>query len=233
MAALANSAGNHLVLSPSEALVAGGPAEAFEQQVQSLFCDGHRHLVTDLRYIPRIDSAGIRTIVRGYTTSQRLGGTFKLAGVDVRTRTMLQLAHLDSVFEIYESPDEARVKRVSWPSIGLAAGIGAFAVAGLGTLFLCVLLAVLDRFGSERPRAMMVEMEAEGREFPTAHVQTVFARNHIVFEPREVSQGKATVVRYHTTLDPNATLEDLSEQLLAHGTSGISSVAWSAPKKSE
>jgi anti-anti-sigma factor len=369
MATLANSAGSRLVLSPSEALIAGGPAEAFEQQVQTLFREGHRHLVVDLRFVPQIDSAGIRALVRGYTTSQRLGGSFKLAGVDDRTRTMLQLAHLDSVFEIYESAEEARVTRFSWRTFGLvvsgallilalvlggmrwspvdtaepgvqglikdkvattyapvpflelsklvaaaaigllitavhrryrrekplgqsleqaqvllcvagamimiiiggnvarafgifgvagivrfrtpvedpkdmtiifllmglgmAAGIGAFAVAGLGTMFLCVLLIVLDSAGARKPRPMMVEVEAAGRDFPTTHVQTVFARNRVVFEPREVSQGKATVVRYHTTIGPTTTLEDLSEQLLAHGTSGVSAVSWSAPKKSE
>ena len=43
---------------------------------------------------------------------------------------------------------------------------------------------------------MMVEVEADGREFPTAHVQSVFARNGVIFEPREVSQGKAVTVRY-------------------------------------
>jgi hypothetical protein len=117
--------------------------------------------------------------------------------------------------------------------LGMASGIGAFAVAGLGTMFLCILLVLLDRVGARKPRTMMVEMQAEGREFPTTHVQTVFARNRVLFEPREVSQGKSTIVRYYTTLDPNTTLEDLGEQLLAGGAAGISSVSWSAPKKSE
>ena len=114
-----------------------------------------------------------------------------------------------------------------------AAGLGVFAVAGLGTLFLCVVLVGLDRVASRKPRTMMVELAAEGREFPTAHVQAVFARNHVLFEPREVSQGKEVVVRYHTTLDLDTSLEDLSEQLLAHGTAGVKSVSWEAPKKSD
>ena len=54
--------------------------------------------------------------------------------------------------------------------LGMSAGVGAFAVAGLATAFLCVLLLVLDRVGARKPRAMMVEVEADGREFPSAHV---------------------------------------------------------------
>jgi hypothetical protein len=89
---------------------------------------------------------------------------------------------------------------------------------------------VLDRLGEHRPRAMMVELVAAGREFPAAHVQSVFARNRVVFEPREISQGEEAAVTYHVTLDPNSSLEDLSAQLMG-GMAGITAVAWEAPKR--
>jgi uncharacterized membrane protein YhiD involved in acid resistance len=117
--------------------------------------------------------------------------------------------------------------------LGMAAGVGELGVAALGTLFLCLLLVVLDRVGARRPRTMMAQIEAVGREFPTAHVQSVFARNHIVFEPREVSQGKDMSVRYHTLLDIDQSLEDLSEQLMAEGKAHVKSVSWELPRKSE
>ena len=87
-------------------------------------------------------------------------------------------------------------------SLGMACGLGAFAIAGLGAAFLCVFLFVLDRTSVRRSRALAVEVVAEGREFPTDHVQSVFARNRIVFETREVSQGKETAVTYHALIDP-------------------------------
>jgi hypothetical protein len=62
-------------------------------------------------------------------------------------------------------------------------------------------------------------------------VQSVFARNRVVFEPREVSQAKETVVTYHASVDPNLSLEDLSTQLMAGGTAGVKSVSWEVPKK--
>jgi hypothetical protein len=63
------------------------------------------------------------------------------------------------------------------------------------------------------------------------HVQGVFARNRVVFEPREVSQGKETTVTYQTLIDPNLSLEDLSAQLMAGGGAGVKSVSWEVPKK--
>ena len=101
--------------------------------------------------------------------------------------------------------------------LGMSAGVGVFGVAGLGTAFLCVCLALLNRIGARHPRAMMVEVEADGREFPTAHVQGVFARHRVIFEPREVSQGKAMSVRYYTLLDPDHSLDSLSEELMDGG----------------
>ena len=71
--------GDRLVMSPMEALVAGGPAEAFERHLQQLFRGGYRHLVVDLSGVPAIDSAGIRALVRGHTTARRVGGTLRLA----------------------------------------------------------------------------------------------------------------------------------------------------------
>lgn len=364
--------GDRLVLSPQEALVAGGPAEEFEQRVQVLFREGHRRLVTDLRAVPHVDSAGIRALVRGHTTAQRLGATFALACPNARVRTMLAASRLESVFQIFDTLEKARARTVPWralrigafgvlvcgsllyaglrwpmeltgvpidfegtfatgrgptaapahrfqpfiellklvaaaligllvtsihrpalrdrqPSrsmehaqtllcisgammmviignslvrafgiagaasiirfrtpvddpkdvtilfllmgLGMSTGVGAFAVAGLGTAFLCVLLVTLDTLRDHKPRAMVVEVVAEGREFPIDHVHGVFARHKIVFEPREISQGDEVTIEYLTTLDPRISLEEISAQLMAPGK-GIQSVSWENPKRS-
>jgi anti-anti-sigma factor len=362
--------GDGLILSPREALVAGGPAEEFESRIQELFKAGYRHLVTDLRGVTQIDSAGIRALVRGLTSAQRLQGSFKLVAPSPEVLAVLRVAQLDAVFSVYDRLEPALAKRWPWRSIGvfaggallvgglavlgswlapllatdqgqwpgsgggppthipawqpflelgklvlaaaigvivtavhrryrverpqtqsmeqaqvllcvsgammmiiiggsiarafgiagaasiirfrtpvedpkditilfllmglgMAAGVGSFGVAGLGTLFLCAFLVVLNHIGTRRPRAMMVEVEADGREFPTAHVQSVFARNHVIFEPREVSQGKELSVRYYTLLDADQSLESLSEKLMDEGRAHVKSVSWELPKKSE
>src|SRR5690349_20868561 len=103
MAVSEQTSGDRLILSPQEALVAGGPAEDFEQRVQGLFKRGLRTIVADLRTVPHIDSAGIRALVRGHTTAQRLGGTFRLVGPNARVREVLHLSGLDNVLGIFES----------------------------------------------------------------------------------------------------------------------------------
>jgi anti-anti-sigma factor len=355
-----------LVLSPTEPLVDGGPAEQLERSIQRLLADGFRHLVVDLDGVTRIDGGGVRALVRGYTTARRVGGSFRLARANAEVRGFLRDAHLDTVFPISDSIEQARAREWPWRTIafaaggaafclalvwggttgfdaaavappdfagandsplplinpflsliklvvaaligmlitvvhrpvsrdkpltrsmeqaqvllcvsgavvmiiignsiarafgiagaasiirfrtpvedpkditilfllmglGMAAGLGAFAVAGLATAFLCVLLLVLDRMPSDqRPREMMVELVADGRDFPVVHVESVFARNGVIFEPRDVSQGKESAVKYHVALDRRLSLEDLSAQLTA-GASAIRSVVWKNPKKS-
>lgn len=115
--------------------------------------------------------------------------------------------------------------------IGMACGLGSFGVAGLATLFICVFLFVLDHLGEQKPRAMIIDLKSEGPEFPTTHVESIFAAYGVIFEPREVTHGKETSIRYYVSLLPNTPLDYMSDQLLAEGHSGIRSISWESPGK--
>ena len=358
------------MLSPQEPLVAGGAAEAFEKDIQQIFRRGQRDVIVDLAGVTAIDSAGIRALVRGHTTSQRLGGSLRLAAVNPAVHRVLEASRLASIFDTYSTVESARLAAwpwhkvrvllagavlctvlvwigLRWPfelagietvteaglrsgeaaassspvhrhpfielskliaaaligalvtaihtpvsrdrprsleqaqillcvsgaimmiiignslarafgiagaagivrfrtpvddpkdvtilfllmGLGMATGLGAFAVAGLATAFLCIALLVLDRMATQRTRLMSVEMSAPGRQFPTRHVEAVLVRNEVVFEPREISQGKSDItVKYHTWLDPRMSLDDLSAQLIAEGA-GVQSVSWDQVKR--
>jgi anti-anti-sigma factor len=112
-----------LVLSPQEALIAGGSAEQFEQRVQSLFEEGHRNLICDLGEVWKVDSRGIRALVRGHTTAQRLGGSFRIANPHEQVRQILGLSGLDRVLGVYQSVAEARRIRWPWKTIGVVAAV--------------------------------------------------------------------------------------------------------------
>jgi anti-anti-sigma factor len=366
--ATSRSVAPRLVLSPQEPLLGGGAAEAFEQELQQIFRRGQRHIIVDLSGVPAIDSAGIRALVRGHTTSQRLGGSLRLVAVTPAVMRVLEASRLASIFETYTSVESARLAAWPWHTVrvlllgavlctalvwigmrwplelagidtgteqtlrdasasaspvhrhpfvelskliaaaligalvtaihqpvsrdrprsleqaqillcvsgaimmiiignslarafgiagaagivrfrtpvddpkdvtilfllmglGMATGLGAFAVAGLATAFLCVALLVLERMATQRTRLMSVEMSAPGRQFPTRDVEGVLVRNEVVFEPREISQGKNDItVKYHTWLDPRMSLDDLSAQLMAEGT-GLQSVSWDQVKR--
>jgi anti-anti-sigma factor len=357
-----------LLLSPQESLVAGGPAEQLEQLIQTSFRQGVQRMFVDVRAVPMLDSVGVRALVRGHTSAERLGRQFCLVAPNDQVREVLRLSHLDQVLTISESLTTARSRHFRWSrmltaigvaaaslalvaagylfpgdgaipqsgslaselaaatpaswhsplfelaklavaavvgmlvtivqrfyrsdrsanptleqaqvllcvagalmmiiigssvarafgiagaasiirfrtpvedarditvlfilmGLGMAAGLGGFAVAGLGTLFLCAMFPILSAFASEKPRQMLVEITADGRNFPMSHVQKVFAVNHVVFEPREVEQGEEATVRYLATLGAHDSLEDLSHQLMSGGKAGIKNVSWSPPKR--
>jgi len=114
--------------------------------------------------------------------------------------------------------------------LGMSAGLGAFAVVGLGTAFLCTTLLLLGPSSTKKSRAMSVAIVASGGQFPSTHVEGVFARNHIAFEPREIAQSDNAMVKYHTWLDGHVSLGDLTAQL-ASDSAGVKSVAWEQAKR--
>lgn len=115
-------------------------------------------------------------------------------------------------------------------ALGMATGLGLLGVSGLGTAFLCLTLLALDRVARKSARVMAVEIVATGRDFPTTHVEAVFAQNQVTFEPREITQSDDVTIKYHTWLSPQASLEELSAQLMA-ANSGVSGVSWEHPKR--
>jgi len=114
--------------------------------------------------------------------------------------------------------------------LGMSIGVGAFAVAGLGTAFLCLTLVALDLMVKQQARVMSVEIVADSRTFPSTRVEEIFARNHVIFEPREIAQSDEVTVKYHVWLDPRASLDDLSAELMRDAP-GVSAVAWEHPKR--
>jgi uncharacterized membrane protein YhiD involved in acid resistance len=111
-------------------------------------------------------------------------------------------------------------------ALGMACGIGLLEVAGLGTVFLCVLLAALDRIGEAKGRSMVLSLVASGKEFPEQHVQRILGASVDFYEVREVLSGSEATVRYSVSLSSNAPLSWLSQQLMADGNAGLKSLSW-------
>jgi hypothetical protein len=115
--------------------------------------------------------------------------------------------------------------------LGMSAGRGIVAVAGLGTLFVCALLWIMDRVKEEKPRAAMLELRASGPEFPGDHVQRVFARHHLTSDTREMEHGAEAMIRYHVVLHGTVSPEAISAQLIGDGQAGIKSARWEMIKR--
>ena len=118
-----------LVLSPQEHVVAGGPAEELEQQIQVNYRQGVQSILVDMRAVPAIDSAGVRALVRGHTTAERLGRRFCLVGPNAKVLEVLRLSMLDHVFTISDSVTVARERPFPWTTAITIAGV---LLVGLG-----------------------------------------------------------------------------------------------------
>ena len=78
-----------------------------QDAVDRLVAEGRVKIVLDMQRVTRLDSAGIGMLVCKYLTAFRKGGRVKLLRVTSRADQLLHLTKLASVFEIFESEEEA------------------------------------------------------------------------------------------------------------------------------
>ena len=114
--------------------------------------------------------------------------------------------------------------------LGMSAGLGSFAVCGLGTIFLCLFLVVLDRFGEQKPRTIMLDVISTTKEFPMEHVGQVLRAEAESFEVVKITQGSEASVRFSVKISPERSLTHLSSELMSNGDAGIKTVGWDQKK---
>jgi hypothetical protein len=118
-------------------------------------------------------------------------------------------------------------------ALGMAAGLGLFTLAGVGTLFLGTALILMNRADANAPRSAKLALAARGKAFPTAHVSKVFAAHDITAVPVEIFNGETATVRYRASLAADLSIDQLNAELLegGDGAEGLKSVSWEISKK--
>ena len=76
-------------------------------QNKTLVAGGPVRIVLDLAQISYVDSAGIGELVSAYTSVTSQGGRLALAALQKRVIDLLQITKLLSVFEVFDSVDQA------------------------------------------------------------------------------------------------------------------------------
>lgn len=66
-----------------------------------------RQVVLNLAGVSYIDSGGLGTLVGVYSSARAAGADIKLTGLGQRLRDVLQITKLVTVFEVYDSEQEA------------------------------------------------------------------------------------------------------------------------------
>jgi anti-sigma B factor antagonist len=96
-----------MILDVTGKLTIGEGDELLKDKINSLIQQGHKKLILNLEGVPYVDSAGLGEIVRTYTTVSRQGGNLKLLNLTKRIEDLLSITKLLTVFDTYESEQEA------------------------------------------------------------------------------------------------------------------------------
>jgi anti-sigma B factor antagonist len=80
---------------------------ALRDYINRIMDQGRVKIVLDMQNMTRLNSAGIGMLVSKYLTAYRKGGGVKLLHVTMRGDHLLKVTKLHTVFEIFESEDEA------------------------------------------------------------------------------------------------------------------------------
>jgi anti-sigma B factor antagonist len=99
--------GEVMVVDLKGKITLGEGDEMLKDKVNSLINQGYRKIVLNLAEVPYLDSAGLGEVVRAYTTVSRQGGSLKLLNLTKRITDLLSITKLLTVFETFDSEDEA------------------------------------------------------------------------------------------------------------------------------
>jgi anti-sigma B factor antagonist len=87
-------------------IVFGDEATALRDTLKSLL-GSTRHIVLNFSGVSYIDSGGLGSLVGVYCSARSAGADIKLAGLGQRSRDLLQLTKLITVFEAYDTDQQA------------------------------------------------------------------------------------------------------------------------------
>ena len=99
--------GDVVILDLHGKILIGEGDDALREAVNKLADSGKSKILLNLADVPYVDSAGLGEIVRTYTTVSRKNPKLKLLNLTKKIQDLLSITKLLTVFETYESEDEA------------------------------------------------------------------------------------------------------------------------------
>ena len=100
------SLGGVVIVDCSGKIVMGDETAFLRHQAKDLLNES-RQIVLSLAEVNYLDSSGLGTIVGLHTSARSVGGEIKLAGLTGRVKDVLQVTRLGSIFEFYDTAEEA------------------------------------------------------------------------------------------------------------------------------
>lgn len=79
----------------------------FRTKLQDCIAKQSNHVVVNLSQVNFIDSSGLTSLVAGMRDADKARGSFRLCNVHPEAKLVFEVTMMDSVFEIFESEEEA------------------------------------------------------------------------------------------------------------------------------
>lgn len=79
----------------------------FRLTLQEYISKQSRHVVVNLGKVNFIDSSGLTSLVAGMRDADKVRGSFRICNVHPEARLVFEVTMMDSVFEIFETEEEA------------------------------------------------------------------------------------------------------------------------------
>lgn len=95
------------ILELSGRVTLGDESNQLRSKIKEVLGKGKMRLVLDLADVSYIDSAGLGTLVAGYTSAQNQGASMKLANLTKKFHEQLHITKLVTVFDVYDSVADA------------------------------------------------------------------------------------------------------------------------------
>ncbi len=88
-------------------VMGGDDTKMFNEHVHKLIDQDKKHIVIDLSGVKFMNSSGLGMLIGGLTTLKKADGVLKLASVTDKIESLLMITKLITIFESYDTVDEA------------------------------------------------------------------------------------------------------------------------------
>ena len=95
------------VLAPKGKITIGAGDVALREAIGNALEAGATKILINLRDVTTADSSGIGEMVSAYTTVTKAGGKLKLCELPHKVTDVLQITQLITIFDIFDTEDEA------------------------------------------------------------------------------------------------------------------------------
>ena len=99
--------GGIVILEPKGKIMGGPDASLLNDKLHECIEGSQNRIIIDLGQVDWMNSTGLGILISSYTTLRNTGGELKLVNVTDKIKSLLTITKLISVFESFDSVDEA------------------------------------------------------------------------------------------------------------------------------